>query len=55
MQIVKGHWRALFNPFNRSLTQGQRFHFVMGWMPWLGDALGLVFVLGGLRGRSASC
>ena len=26
MQIVKGHWRALLNPFNRSLTQGQRFH-----------------------------
>ncbi|WP_241666770.1 glycosyltransferase [Muricoccus nepalensis] len=48
VQIVKGHWRALLNPFNRSLTQGQRFHFVMGWMPWLGDALGLAFVLGGL-------
>ena len=48
MQIVKGHWRALFNPLDRSLTQGQRFHFVMGWFPWFGDALGLVFVLGGL-------
>lgn len=47
MQIVKGHWRALFNPLDRSLTQGQRFHFVMGWMPWFGDALGLVFVVGG--------
>ena len=48
MQIVKGHWRALFNPLDRSLSQGQRFHFVMGWMPWFGDALGLVFVLLGL-------
>ncbi|MFT8244513.1 glycosyltransferase [Roseomonas sp. BN140053] len=48
MQIVKGHWRALLNPFDRSLSQGQRFHFVMGWMPWFGDALGLAFVLGGL-------
>jgi hypothetical protein len=48
VQIVKGHWRALLNPFDRSLTQGQRFHFVMGWMPWLGDALGLAFVVGGL-------
>ncbi|UFN51018.1 glycosyltransferase [Roseomonas sp. OT10] len=48
MQIVKGHWRALLNPFDRSLTQGQRFHFVMGWMPWFGDALGLAFVIGGL-------
>ncbi len=48
VQIVKGHWRALLNPFDRSLTQGQRFHFVMGWMPWFGDALGLAFVIGGL-------
>ncbi|HEY8614238.1 MAG TPA: glycosyltransferase, partial [Roseomonas sp.] len=48
VQIVKGHWKALLNPFNRSLTQGQRFHFVMGWMPWMGDALGLAFVIGGL-------
>ncbi|MFC0410460.1 glycosyltransferase [Roseomonas elaeocarpi] len=48
VQIVKGHWRALLNPFDRSLTQGQRFHFVMGWMPWFGDALGLLFVIGGL-------
>ena len=22
VQIVKGHWRALLNPFDRSLTQG---------------------------------
>ncbi|WP_424136472.1 glycosyltransferase [Roseomonas chloroacetimidivorans] len=48
IQIMKGHWRALLNPFDRSLTQGQRFHFVMGWMPWIGDALGLAFVIGGL-------
>ena len=48
VQIVKGHWRALLNPFDRSLTQGQRYHFVMGWMPWMGDALGLAFVCLGL-------
>jgi hypothetical protein len=45
MQIMKRHWRALFNPFSGKLTQGQRWHFVMGWMPWVGDALGLAFVL----------
>jgi exo-beta-1,3-glucanase (GH17 family)/cellulose synthase/poly-beta-1,6-N-acetylglucosamine synthase-like glycosyltransferase len=48
VQIVKGHLGALLNPFRRDLTWGQRWHFVMGWMPWFGDALGLVFVLMGL-------
>ncbi len=48
MQIMRGHARALFNPFNRSLTLGQRWSFVMGWLPWIGDALGLVFLAGGL-------
>ena len=48
MQIVKAHLGALLNPFRRELTWGQRWHFVMGWMPWIGDALGLVFVLLGL-------
>ncbi|MBR0656017.1 glycosyltransferase [Plastoroseomonas arctica] len=48
VQIVKGHLGALLNPFRRDLTAGQKWHFVMGWMPWLGDALGLIFVLGGI-------
>jgi exo-beta-1,3-glucanase (GH17 family)/cellulose synthase/poly-beta-1,6-N-acetylglucosamine synthase-like glycosyltransferase len=48
MQIVKGHLGALFDPRRRELTWGQRWHFVMGWMPWVGDALGLAFVLLGL-------
>lgn len=48
MQIVKGHAAALFDPRVRDLTSGQRWHFVMGWLPWFGDALGLLFVLGGL-------
>ncbi len=48
MQIMRGHAAALFNPFNRELTLGQRWHFVMGWLPWVGDALGLAFVVMGL-------
>ena len=48
VQIVKGHIGALLNPARRDLTSGQKWHFVMGWMPWLGDALGLIFVLGGI-------
>jgi exo-beta-1,3-glucanase (GH17 family)/cellulose synthase/poly-beta-1,6-N-acetylglucosamine synthase-like glycosyltransferase len=48
MQICRAHWRALLSPFNRELTLGQRWHFLTGWLPWLGDALGLVFLLMGL-------
>jgi exo-beta-1,3-glucanase (GH17 family)/cellulose synthase/poly-beta-1,6-N-acetylglucosamine synthase-like glycosyltransferase len=48
MQIIRGHAGALFNPFNRDLTLGQRWHFVTGWLPWVGDALGLMFLVMGL-------
>jgi exo-beta-1,3-glucanase (GH17 family)/cellulose synthase/poly-beta-1,6-N-acetylglucosamine synthase-like glycosyltransferase len=48
MQIIRGHAGAMFNPFNRDLTLGQRWHFVTGWLPWVGDALGLMFLVMGL-------
>ena len=48
MQIVRGHAGALLNPFNRELTLGQRWAFVTGWLPWVGDALGVAFLLMGL-------
>ncbi len=48
MQISRRHWRALFSPFCRDLTLGQRWHFVTGWLPWVGDALGLAFLMMGL-------
>ena len=48
MQIVRGHAGALLNPFNRELTLGQRWAFVTGWLPWVGDALGLAFLVMGL-------
>jgi hypothetical protein len=44
MRIVRANAGALFNPFNRELTAGQRWHFITGWLPWVGDALGLVFL-----------
>ncbi len=43
MQILRRHAGALFGP--SSLRLGQRYHFVAGWLPWLGDALHLVFSL----------
>ena len=48
MQIMRGHAGALLNPFNRELTLGQRWHFITGWLPWIGDALGLAFLVMGL-------
>ncbi len=48
MRISRRHWKAFLSPFDRTLTIGQRWHFVTGWLPWIGDALGLAFVLLGL-------
>ncbi len=41
MQILKGHWGALVS--GERLSAGQRYHFLTGWLSWLGDALHLVF------------
>jgi len=48
MQICRRHAWGLFSPFNRDLTLGQRWHFITGWMPWVGDALGFFFLAVGL-------
>nr|WP_295746162.1 glycosyltransferase [uncultured Acidocella sp.] len=48
MRIVRGNAAALFNPFNKELTAGQRWHFITGWLPWFGDALGIAFLAMGL-------
>jgi exo-beta-1,3-glucanase (GH17 family)/glycosyltransferase involved in cell wall biosynthesis len=42
MQICRAHARALFRG-DGSLTPAQRYHFVAGWLPWVGDALHLLF------------
>ena len=58
MQILRAHWRALLfpsllptvssNEADQHLSKGQRYHFLAGWLPWIGDALHLVFVLASL-------
>lgn len=43
VQILKRYWPSLL-PWQRSpLTLGQRYHFLMGWLPWFGDALQILF------------
>ncbi len=45
MRILREHARQL-GVFTRSkLTAGQRFHFLAGWLPWISDALSLLFNL----------
>ncbi len=41
MQILKLHARSLLG--RSPLTLSQRYHFLAGWLPWLGDALHLLF------------
>lgn len=43
MQIFKLHARSLLG--RSPLTLAQRYHFLAGWLPWLGDALHLLFSL----------
>ncbi len=56
MQILRKHARVLFWPRSiapgapdelsgQGLTLAQRYHFVAGWLPWIGDALHLLFSL----------
>ncbi len=50
MQILKAHAAALVmgaseSQAEKKLSTGQRYHFLAGWLPWLGDALHLVFAL----------
>src|SRR5258706_3401413 len=45
MQILRFHARALLRPGSSTLTAGQRYHFVAGWLPWVADGLNLLFNL----------
>ena len=44
MRIIARHWR-LFMP-GSTLSPRQRLRYAAGWLPWIGDALGLVFAAG---------
>ena len=41
MQILRRHAGALLG--RSALRAGQRYHFIAGWLPWIGDALHLGF------------
>jgi exo-beta-1,3-glucanase (GH17 family)/cellulose synthase/poly-beta-1,6-N-acetylglucosamine synthase-like glycosyltransferase len=43
MQILKAHRRVLFGGKPSGLDEGQRYHFIAGWLPWLADGVNLLF------------
>lgn len=43
MQILRKHTRDLFSARGSRLTNGQRYHFLAGWLPWVADGFNLVF------------
>jgi cellulose synthase/poly-beta-1,6-N-acetylglucosamine synthase-like glycosyltransferase len=45
VQILRHHWKNLVTP-NSHLTNGQRYHFLTGWLPWFADALSLISTIG---------
>ncbi|MCL4780500.1 MAG: glycosyltransferase [Gammaproteobacteria bacterium] len=48
MQILRRHAGVLFRWKDRSLTSGQRYHFLAGWLPWVADGINLLFNLAAL-------
>jgi exo-beta-1,3-glucanase (GH17 family)/cellulose synthase/poly-beta-1,6-N-acetylglucosamine synthase-like glycosyltransferase len=45
LQILRHHGRRLLGLERSRLRLGQRFHFLTGWLAWLGDGVNLVFNL----------
>jgi exo-beta-1,3-glucanase (GH17 family)/cellulose synthase/poly-beta-1,6-N-acetylglucosamine synthase-like glycosyltransferase len=48
MQILKAHARTLLVPTYSTLTAGQRYHYIAGWLPWIADGFNLLFNLAAL-------
>lgn len=45
VQILRAHAKALLSNSDQRLTNGQRYHFIAGWLPWMADGLNLLFNL----------
>lgn len=43
MQILKHHAGALLLPSHSTLSSGQRYHFLAGWLPWIADGFNMLF------------
>jgi len=45
VQILRRHGGKLLGFRKSSLTWGQRYHFIAGWLPWMADSLNMMFTL----------
>jgi len=52
IQIIRHHLGRLFG-WKSTLTAGQRYHFIAGWLPWFADAFNLFFNLAALGWSAA--
>ncbi|MBK1644172.1 beta-(1-3)-glucosyl transferase [Thiocapsa imhoffii] len=43
VRILKHHRRELLGTRKTTLSAGQRYHFVAGWLPWFADGFNLLF------------
>ncbi len=48
IQILRRHAGKLLGFGKSSLTYGQRYHFLAGWLPWIADGLNMLFNFGAL-------
>ncbi len=48
MQILRRHASIIFGRAVSKLSFAQRYHFVAGWLPWIGDGAGLIVVAGSI-------
>ena len=47
MRIMRRHWKELLG-LKPGLNAAQRYQFVKGWLPWIGDGLHMFFTFGAL-------
>lgn len=53
IRILRAHRAELLGLRRSSLTRGQRYHFIAGWLPWLADGFNLVFNLAAIAWTTA--
>ncbi|MEZ5566698.1 MAG: glycosyltransferase family 2 protein [Gammaproteobacteria bacterium] len=53
MRILRRHGGALLGWRPSSLTAGQRYHFLAGWLPWIADGANLLFNFAALAWSTA--
>jgi cellulose synthase/poly-beta-1,6-N-acetylglucosamine synthase-like glycosyltransferase len=48
MQVMRRHFDLLIRGRGEELSNGQRYHFLAGWLPWLADGFNVIFTCAAL-------